>query len=177
MESMSETLIINFKHPLIQQADFFEQVREIFFESSSKKEFKNLQEKNQFEWKYLGFYLGHYPAYAWVAIENDKVLGYVLGMPWTQDPTLYEIQPHLKAFENLYSDFPAHLHINCHSQSRGKGIGKILVKKCLGQMIENNILGLHIMTGPASDNRVFYQKLGFSFVKELNSILFMGIRI
>ena len=138
---------------------------------------KNLQEKNQFEWKYLGFYLGHYPEYAWVAIENDKVLGYVLGMPWTQDPTLYEIQPHLKAFENFYPDFPAHLHINCHSQSRGKGIGKILVQKCLGQMSENNIRGLHIMTGPASDNRVFYQRLGFNFVKELNSILFMGIRI
>ncbi len=174
---MSETLIINFKNLLIQQSDLLEQVRDIFFESSTKKDFKDLKEKSEFEWKYLGFYLSHYPEYAWVAIADEQVLGYVLGMPWSQDPSLYEVQPHLKVFEAFYSEFPAHLHINCHTNSRGKGIGKLLVQKCIWQMSSQNIRGLHIMTGPASDNRLFYQKLGFDFVKELNSILFMGIRI
>jgi hypothetical protein len=31
----------------------------------------------------MGFDLAHYPDYAWIAVKAGKVLGYVLGMPFT----------------------------------------------------------------------------------------------
>lgn len=174
---MSETLIINFKHPLAAGQSIYSQVESIFFETSSKKEFKDAKECLDFKWKYLGFYLAHYPEYAWIAIKGDQVLGYVLGMPWSKDPSLYAIQPHLKAFEQFFETYPAHLHINCHPAAQGQGIGRKLVVNLLEQLRSQAVAGLHIMTGPASDNRLFYQKLGFDFEVTVNSILLMGIRI
>jgi GNAT superfamily N-acetyltransferase len=174
---MSEIVILNFKHPLISQGDFKDQLSEIFFETSTKKEFKNSEEKETFFWKYVGFYLSHYPEYAWLAVQEGKVLGYVLGMPFTQDPSLFAIQPHLKAFSHEFKNYPAHLHINCHHDARGKGVGKRLVHTLLGQLKAQNIPGLHIMTGPDSENKLFYQKLGFEHEFVMNSILLMGIKI
>lgn len=171
---MSETIIFNYKDPRIQLGDYRSQIDAIFFEASSKKEFKDQQEKDAFNWKYLGFYLAHYPEYAWIAINEHKVLGYIVGMPFTQDPSLYQIQPHLKAFSEEFKVYPAHLHINCHESSRGLGIGKLLTVKLMDQLKREGVKGLHIMTGPASDNRAFYTKLGFDFEENRNSILLMG---
>lgn len=174
---MSEVVIINYKDPRIQLGDFRSQIDDIFFESSSKKDFKDKKEKEAFNWKYLGFYLAHYPEYAWVAIKEEKVMGYVLGMPFTQDPSLYQIQPHLIPFADQFKSFPAHLHINCHESSRGLGVGSALVNKLLHKLKAESISGLHIMTGPESDNKKFYSKLGFDFSEERNSILLMGIKL
>ncbi len=153
------------------------QVEEIFFESSTKKEFKDQAEKIEFEWKYLGFYLTHFSQYAWLAIYEGKVLGYVIGMPHTNDPELNHIQPHLKAFEEQFKLFPAHLHINCHHETRGKGIGKALILRLIAQLRVEKISGLHIMTDTTSENRFFYQRLGFDFEFVSGHVLFMGIRI
>lgn len=174
---MSEIIIFNFKDPRVQIGDFVSQVSEIFFESSTKKEFKNKAERDAFEWKYLGFYLSHYPEYAWIAVKGEKVLGYVLGMPFSQDPSLYQIQPHMIAFEDYFELYPAHLHINCHADSRGQGVGKLLVLKLLNQLKNEGVSGLHIMTGSQSENRFFYQKLGFDFEAQDGSILLQGIRL
>ena len=174
---MSETVIINFKHPLILQSDFKDQLSEIFFEASAKKEFKDQKEKDVFFWKYVGFYLSHYPEYAWLAVQDGKVLGYVLGMPFTQDPSLYAIQPHLQAFQEHFKTYSAHLHVNCHVNARGHGVGKKLVLQLMDQLKDQKVPGLHIMTAPDSDNKIFYQKLGFDFEVVLNSILLMGTRI
>jgi GNAT superfamily N-acetyltransferase len=168
---MSETLILNYTE------SFLPQISEIFFEASTKKDFKDQIEKDAFFEKYLGFYLTHYPEYAWIAVNDGKVLGYVLGMPKTQDPDLYAIQPHLKAFEEHFMAYPAHLHINCHADARGKGVGRGLVLKLLSQMKVQGVHGLHIMTGPTSENKTFYQKMGFDFEVAKNQILLMGIRL
>jgi len=168
---MSETLILNYTE------SFLPQVSEIFFEASTKKDFKDQKEKDAFFWKYVGFYLVNFPQYAWLAINEGKVLGYVLGAPKTQDPNLYAIQPHLEAFEEHFTAYPAHLHINCHADARGQGVGKRLLLKLLSQLKVQGIRGLHIMTGPTSDNKAFYQKMGFDFEIAKNSILLMGIRL
>ena len=174
---MSEILIINAINPLIEQIDYRSSLRDIFFETSTKKIFDNQIEKDNFEWKYLGFYLTHYPQFAWVALDKNKVLGYVLGMPFSKDPSLYQIQPHMKKFESLFGIFPGHLHINCHMSARGKGVGKRLVLNLLHQMKVLDVKGLHIMTGLHADNRSFYRKLGFDFEHSEDSILFMGIKL
>jgi GNAT superfamily N-acetyltransferase len=167
---MSAVVIVDFSE------EFRPQLAEIFFETSTKKEFKDQKEKDVFYWKYVGFYLSHYSEFAWLAVQEGKLLGYVLGIPKTQELSLYAIQPHLQAFEEHFKTYPAHLHVNCHVDARGKGVGKMLVLKLLGQLKDRKIPGLHIMTGPTSDNKNFYRKLGFDYEIEMNSILFMGIK-
>lgn len=171
---MSALVILNYKDPRIQFSDYRSQIDAIFFEASTKKEFKDAQDKAAFNWKYLGFYLSHYPEYAWIAVRDLQLLGYVVGMPFSHDPSLYKIQPHMMDFAEEFKNYPAHLHINCHESSRGMGVGKLLTLQLIEQLKQQGVKGLHIMTGPTSDNRYFYSKLGFNFEHTKNSILFMG---
>lgn len=174
---MSATVIYNPKSLSPKQLS---ELKDIFFESSTKKDFKDQAEKDAFYDKYLGFYLTHYPEYFWVA-EADKILGYVAGAPTTSDPWLHQVQPHLQTFESYFKDYPAHLHINLHSEARGMGLGSKLLQELANQLQDSNITGLHIMTGTDSRNKSFYQRLGFSFEVTLNflgtPILLMGKRL
>ena len=167
-------MIFNYEHPHVVNLDVREQVRDIFFESSSKKDFKSQEEKDSFRWKYLDFYLTHYSEFAWVALGQKKVLGYIIGMPLSSDPKLYEIQPHMKKFENLFSEYGAHLHINCHADARGRGVGSKLVTHFMRKLNDHRIPGVHIITGPESKNKEFYRKLGFEFECEREGMCFMG---
>lgn len=156
---------------------YLSEMREIFFESSTKKDFKDEAEKEAFFQKYLGFYLTHFPDLAYVAV-GDRVLGYVVCAPISDGSELWKIQPHMKEFQDQLNDFPAHLHINCHHESRGMGVGSKLILEIEKQLKALKITGLHIMTGPDSPNKAFYKKLGFTHLIEQNfhgsPILFMG---
>lgn len=153
------------------------ELKEIFFGSSTKKDFKDETEKNQFFEKYLGIYLRRFPEYFWVAREG-KILGYMAGAPVTRDPELLRIQPHLVTFDSHLDAYPAHLHVNFSSEARGKGLGSKLFSELEKQLQEAKIRGIHIMTGPDSRNKSFYQRLGFNFEITLsylgNGILLMG---
>lgn len=153
------------------------EVRGIFFESSTKKTFIDDADKEAFFQKYLGFYLKHYPELAMVA-ELGKILGYVVAAPHSNDPELNVLQPHMKIFHSYAVNYPAHLHINCHHESRGMGVGRNLVLQIMQELKALNIIGIHIMTGPDSANQSFYKKLGFDFQVGIDfqgsPILFMG---
>jgi ribosomal protein S18 acetylase RimI-like enzyme len=176
---MSEIIISNLKHISFAGNDVVikQQLSEIFFESSSKKDFLNQEDKDKFFWKYMGFYLTHYPEFTFIAHADFKVLGYILGMPFSHDPSLYEIQPHMKTFEEEFQEYPGNLHINCHVDSRGMGLGEKLITQFEEFLKVNGCLGYHAMTGPESRNKSFYKKLGFEFEKEKNGILLLGKKI
>lgn len=139
---------------------YLSEVKEIFFESSTRKEFKDQNEKDSFFYKYVGYYLKHFPELAFVAVEN-KVLGYIVASPLSHESELDSIQPHLKIFAKEFTEFPAHLHINCHYESRGKGVGVQLVEALEKTLVQRKIRGLHIVTGADARNAHFYKKLGF----------------
>lgn len=153
------------------------EMKQIFFESSTKKDFNNEDEKEAFYQKYLGYYVKHFPDLAFVALK-DKVLGYVVAAPVSDSSDLFKIQPHLPLFQEEFAIYPAHLHINCHRESRGQGIGSKLILEIEKKLKELRITGVHIMTGPLSENRSFYKKLGFDHTIEQNfhgsPILLMG---
>jgi GNAT superfamily N-acetyltransferase len=154
------------------------ELREIFFETSSLKEFKDAASKEAFFTKYLGFYLEHYPHFCFVVERDERILGYVAGASESLSDALLSIQPHLEVFRDEISKYPAHLHINFHRDAQGHGFGRKLISHFEGILKTHNINSLHIMTGPDASNRYFYQKLGFTFqiVKDFqtSSILFMG---
>lgn len=139
---------------------FLEEVKEIFFESSTKKIFKDQAEKDAFFYKYGGFYLEHFPQYAFVA-RDHRVLGYILGASETNRNDLFQLQPHLAVFEKYFLQYPAHLHINCHSASRGQGIGGKLLTHLENQFKIEGLCGLHIITGINARNKDFYRRLAF----------------
>ncbi len=153
------------------------ELREIYFETSAKKDFRNEQEREAFFRKYLGHYLEHYAEYFWIA-KSDRILGYMAGSPVTRNEAFYELQPHLRTFESFYETYPAHLHVNFHSDARGMGLGSKLFLELEKQFQRMNITGVHIMTGPDSRNKSFYQRLGFNFEVTLDfqgtDILLMG---
>jgi GNAT superfamily N-acetyltransferase len=160
---------------------FLPEIKEIFFESSVKKDFKDEAEKEAFFYKYAGFYLHHFPELCFVALKEKRVMGYVLGSTITDSDELLKLQPHLKIFASEYVLFPAHLHINCHHESRGMGLGRILIAAFERALNERNINGLHIMTGVNSENRKFYKKVGFDHevMEDFHGsvILFMGKKL
>jgi ribosomal protein S18 acetylase RimI-like enzyme len=157
--------------------EMLSEVREIFFKTSAIKEFKDHSSKEAFFYKYLGYYLEHYPQLAFVVVDKN-VLGYVVAASETLLKDLVLIQPHLEVFSQEIKTYQAHLHINFHLSAQGQGFGRKLIAQVESVLKSHDIKGLHVMTGPDSQNRFFYQKLGFTFeiVKEFQSsrILFMG---
>jgi hypothetical protein len=156
---------------------FLHEIKDIFFESSSKKIFKDEREKEKFFYKYLGYYIDHFPDWIFLYFDS-KVRGYVVASPTDPDAKLLNLQPHLGLFKDHFKSFPAHLHINCHIDSRGQGIGAQLIDWVLNQLKFHGIKGIHVITSPDAISRSFYRKLNFHFeVVEIfhhTPLLFMG---
>lgn len=160
---------------------YLAEVTEIFFESSTKKSFRDEEDKKNFFQKYLGFYLEHYPELALVFLKDNHVMGYVVASPVSEGKELDALQPHMHVFKDHFKIYPSHLHINAHHEARGMGVGSELMKEVEKRLKQQNISGLHIMTGVDSPNQNFYKRLGFSFSVTLpfmgNPILLMGKRL
>lgn len=170
---MSEVIISN----LADRPEKFEEVMEIFFEASTKKDFASMEERVRFLVKYLGVYVQSYPELCLIALKDDSVVGYCCGMPNTP-PELYEQVPHLEIFEDQFEEYGAHLHINCSAASRGQGIGQKLMAEFESMMKMEGAEGIHIITSPTARNVQFYKKLNYNHevLREFNkiSLLFLG---
>lgn len=157
------------------------EVTEIFFESSTKKTFKDEDDKKNFFQKYLGFYLKNYPELALVFLKDSRVMGYVVASPVSEGTEIDALQPHLRVFQEHFKTYPSHLHINAHHEARGMGVGSELMREIEKRLKLQNISGLHIMTGVDSANQNFYKRLGFDFSVTLpfqgNPILLMGKKL
>jgi GNAT superfamily N-acetyltransferase len=160
---------------LSEAPDLWQNIIPIFFESSARSEFESVEAKNDFLYKYLGYYRENYPDYFLVGVLEKEVMGYICGSPdSSKDLVLFDILPHYGLFKDLYSTYPAHLHINLSENSRGKGIGSKLIRQ-----FENLCQSpTHLITSPSARNRSFYLKNDYSFesVRSYSNtdILFMG---
>lgn len=173
---MSEIIITN----LNDDDQYFEDVMDIFFESSTKKDFASMEERTRFLVKYLGVYVQSYPELCLVAVKEGRVLGYCCGMPHTPQE-LYQLQPHLELFKDQNELYPAHLHINCHSDARSQGVGTLLMNEFEMYMKNEGVSGIHIITSPGAQNVNFYKKLHYTHQLERNfqgsPLLFLGKRL
>ena len=145
--------------------DDLEQIKEIFFSNSSIKTFFNEEEKEKFLNRWLLQYLTHFPDWLFFYKEKHKVLGYLIACPDSKKYLGLLNIPGQELFEEYFKDFPAHLHINCHLDSQGKGVGGKLIqhfeKKCLSEELS----GWHIITQEGMLNNSFYRKVGCVFEK------------
>lgn len=155
-----------------------EQIKEIFYMSSDKKTFQNEEEKTNFFKKWCGDYVDFFPEYVFLAIKEGDLLGYLTGADDTLSAMSILKVPGLKVFEDLYQEYPAHLHINAHEKSRGLGVGSELVMSFENVLRKKNVRGLHLITSEHARNTSFYNRNGFLYheLRKLNSyeLFFMG---
>lgn len=141
----------------------YTQVEEIFWLTSARN--PSEWERESFKKKYLDDYLEHL---CFVAIENDKVLGYILCQP---DPA--QSPKSLEVFKDYIPDYPAHLHINTHPQAQGKGVGAALLRKLEEQLQGQGIKGVHLVTHAEAHNVMFYKKNTYKPIHETAQKLLM----
>lgn len=139
-----------------------EEFKDIFFESALKKTFSNNEERKIFLDSWTKYYLDECTNDLWVAVsESQKLLGYLTGC---QDSSRAAVQlqkgiSSYNVFEDLFAEFPAHLHINFAPEARGQGLGSKLIST-----FQNDVnKPVHIVTSPNARNVNFYRKNGFQF--------------
>lgn len=144
------------------------QIQEIFFESSVVKEFSDATAKQEFYQKWLGVYIDHFSENCFVSLDesSNKVLGYIICCPDTLKyfKAIYGVEA--LVWRDHYTEYPAHFHINCHSTSRGMGLGSKLLQHLENYLKEQGISGVHLTTAKGAENVSFYQKNRYQCVAE-----------
>jgi GNAT superfamily N-acetyltransferase len=135
----------------------------IFFAASGTREFPSADAKAAFAERWLGRYLAHDAALAWVAVAaDDSIDGYLVGS--LDDPALTPRFADIGYFADLAGvtrRYPAHLHINLADRARNRGLGGRLVEAFVAQVRAGGLPGVHVVTGRGLRNVAFYQRLGF----------------
>ncbi len=152
--------------------------REIFFVSSSRQQFASDEEKENFFARWTSYYFLHEPQLIFLVVDSkDNVLGYLTGCADSvkAKPILTLANSRYPLFEDQFSRFPAHLHINCSPAARGQGVGSKLISHFVNVLSRP---GVHLVTSPGMRNVQFYQRNGFTYelTRHWNEspLLFMG---
>ena len=161
-----------------------EELKAIFFFSSSRQEFSTKDQRDAFFQQWTHYYLNEEPDQIWLLINrNGRLSGYLTGCKDSAQalPQLLKYNSSIDAFSDQFKDFPAHLHINIHPDSRGLGAGSHLLKHYLLVCQQSGISGAHVVTSPESRNVEFYLRNNFSHQLEKTwnnyPMLFLGCRI
>lgn len=157
------------------------QIKEIFFETSSLEWSSDTEKQASFK-KWTQYYFNRYPEWIYIAIKGGQCVAYVMTCPNSEKAeNLFQNFLSYDLFEDQFTSYPAHLHINIHPELHGQGIGKLLVERVASRLEEKKLEGLHIVTSPESKNVGFYKKMGFSYQLQRDfknlKLLFMGKKI
>jgi GNAT superfamily N-acetyltransferase len=69
--------------------------------------------------------------------------------------------------QDLYKEYPAHLHIDMLPTLQGKGLGRKLMDTLFEELNRQGVPGVHLGVSSSNTSAIaFYKKLGFSTVKE-----------
>ena len=155
---------------------------------------------------YAGPYVTLEPDLCFVLADRDAVCGYVLGTrdsvrfeqlcerewfaqlrqrypaPAADDQSRDARKTRLihtgyRADANLAA-WPAHLHIDLLPPVQGKGWGRHLLRIFLDRLLELDVSGVHLLTGPSNPRAMaFYRRAGFVPVKSTANAIAYGRRL
>jgi len=162
---------------------YYQQALNIFWETSQQEGFASQKEEEQYLRKYFQYYWELEPELFLLAIDPSlshnqtlsdnqssqvsaanigTVLGYVCAVADTRNHLeLYDLASHIPLFDDLYQEYPAHLHINLTAQAQGKGLGGLLIGDLETRLQALGVGGLHLVTGSNARNQSFYARCGF----------------
>ena len=146
-----------------QGAAIWREIEEIFFLSTTATGFAEARHKQDFFQRWTAYYREQEPERIFLALNRrGHVLGYLTGCADSRAAErLYGDIAYYGLFEDLFASYPAHLHINCHPEHRGRGIGSRLIGAFLADLRRDAVPGVHLVTVPGSRNVRFYQRCGF----------------
>lgn len=142
------------------------EIDRIFFESSNTKTFPSDAVRGAFRERWLGRYLTHDPAFAYLARDGGgRIVGYLVGA--IDDPAVtarFADIPYFAALSAQTKRYPAHLHVNISPKFRNRGIGGRLIDCFLADAKSAGALGVHVVTSAGAANVSFYNRNGFEEV-------------
>ena len=78
----------------------------------------------------------------------------------------------------LFTDFPAHLHIDLLPRGQGRGQGKLMMDHYILHLKKNNISGVHLELGITNERAFnFYSKYGMDELERDDDSIYMGLYI
>ncbi len=160
------------------------EIEAIFFASAARRDFADGDARRAFRAAWLDPYRAHWPDLLWIAREADgAIAGYLAGCLDSRaaQALLAARQPDYPLFADQFDRYPAHFHVNCRPDRRGRGIGAALVAAFAAQCRERGAPGLHLVTAAGARNVAFYRRQGFD--REIarpaggRPLLFLGRRL
>jgi ribosomal protein S18 acetylase RimI-like enzyme len=156
---------------------------------------------------WAGAYVALAPEHGFVVVEDDRVIGYVLGAldsrrfeaqlerEWW--PALraryplddaaatpgdraarYLIHHPARADDTLIGDFPSHLHIDLLPAAHGRGDGRRLVDRLVDSLGADGSRGVHLGVSARNTRAIgFYRALGFEELVNDDRHLVFGMRL
>ncbi len=161
------------------------QIERILLVSANPRRVADEPSQDAFLDRWLAPYLAAYPAQILVALDEEeegRVLGVLIGCLDSAGAVVFrDLHPYYRLFADLYEAFPAHFHVNCHPEHRGRGIGSRLVRHFVALCRAAGLPGVHLVTAPDARNVGFYRRNGFTEAVERaesgRSYLFLGQRL
>ncbi len=161
------------------------QIEEILLASANPRRVADEGSRAAFLDRWLTRYLEAYPEQVLLALEgaeDGRVLGVLNGCLDSAEAEVFrDLHPYYRLFADLYEDYPAHFHVNCHPDHRGQGVGSRLVQAFVARCRDAGLPGVHLVTAPGLRNVGFYRRNGFTEAVERSeagrSYLFLGRRL
>lgn len=138
----------------------FGSVKNIFWLTSAKKNFDSDKEKIAFQNKYLDFYLEHSKFKGLVYVEDNKVVGYIIGLHLMDAKLINDIDSLVDFKEHLKNE-PSELHINFDPAYQGGGRGSKLLKAYEELIIDYDGNEIFLITLAGARNESFYLNNGY----------------
>lgn len=138
----------------------FEALTDIFWLTSAKTDFESSDAKLSFQKKYLDDYLFHDDFIGLVYLEDDKVVGYIVGLLNLKDSYIINHNM-LKLFHDDILPHSTELHINFHPKYQGGGKGSKLISEFEKLVKSKNGENIFLITAKDARNVSFYQRNGY----------------
>ena len=148
---------------LSEPGSALEEADAIFWESAYTKTFADETSRAAYHELWFGRYLAHAPSEFLFALgPQGDVTGYLAGSLASDTPPLPGPDYYALFGPELIARYPAHMHVNVHTDSRNNGIGAALVRTFADHCLANGVPGLHAVTAHGSRSSRFFQKCGLS---------------
>tara|TARA_B100000686_G_scaffold296202_1_gene327628 strand:+ start:999 stop:1544 length:546 start_codon:yes stop_codon:yes gene_type:complete len=138
-------------------------VRKVFALTSTNGSSLVGSEVENFFFHWAGWYMENFPEQTLLMWGPEKkIIGYLVGcLDSASAGELFKNIFYYKKFAHWYTEYPSHLHVNCHPKYQGGGHGEALVEKFGRDAQVAGTRGLHVVTGSGARNRTFYERLKF----------------